>query len=200
MWSMKMRVTNFKKCVDRKVWIKWKTWQWCYLPVNTLAWLFPKLNCVSRYFGRNTTNPDTIMSSMQAPRHVTTYTELHTSRHIERGMSAQVTQIHHITAHFKWLLMALTTRRWLSFWTFDKNIVSETEYVRIIKCNERSIWIRRFQDWKIFKTCNTRCLLQSKSEKLFLIQIVLKIHTDKLHRLTWVNTHMYKEAKTLYKL
>lgn len=58
-----------------------------YPPVKTLAWLLPRLNCVSRYLGRNTTKPDTIMSSIQAPRHVTTYTGFLRSRHMDTGMS-----------------------------------------------------------------------------------------------------------------
>uniref|UniRef100_A0A8W7PB42 Uncharacterized protein n=1 Tax=Anopheles coluzzii TaxID=1518534 RepID=A0A8W7PB42_ANOCL len=57
-------------------------------PVKTLAWLFPRLNCVSRYFGRNTTKPDTIISSMQAPRQVTMYTGFVTRRHMDWGISA----------------------------------------------------------------------------------------------------------------
>jgi len=40
-------------------------------PVNMLAMLLDKLNCVSRYFGKKTMNPDTITSSMHAPKHVT---------------------------------------------------------------------------------------------------------------------------------
>lgn len=42
------------------------------LPVKMLAWLLLRLNWVSRYFGRNTTNPETMTSSIQAARQVTT--------------------------------------------------------------------------------------------------------------------------------
>lgn len=58
------------------------------VPVKTLAWLLPKLNCVSKYFGRNTTKPDTITNSIQAPKHVTIYIGFEANLHIDLGISA----------------------------------------------------------------------------------------------------------------
>lgn len=41
-------------------------------PVYKEAFDFPIENCVSRYFGKKTTNPETMFSSMHPPKHVNT--------------------------------------------------------------------------------------------------------------------------------
>ena len=42
----------------------------CFLPVNMDAMDLSRLNCVSKYLGRKTMNPETMMSSVQAPKQV----------------------------------------------------------------------------------------------------------------------------------